>query len=44
MPGKAYNPKLFEHEQDHHERFNALPKEAVDAYRSVSKEGVSKAG
>ncbi len=44
MPGKAYNPKLFEQEHDHHERFNGLPKEAIDAYRSVSKEGRAKAG
>jgi hypothetical protein len=44
MPGKAYNPKLFEQERQHHEKFNGLPQEAIDTYRSVSKEGVAKKG
>ena len=44
MPGRAFNPKLFEVEKNAHERFNTLPKEAIEAYRSVSKEGRAKAG
>lgn len=44
MERKAYNERLFEQEKDHHERFNGLPKEAIDSYRSVSKEGRAKAG
>src|SRR4030042_7009324 len=44
MPGKAYNPDMFDLERNAHERFNGLPKEAIDALRSVSKEGRAKAG
>jgi hypothetical protein len=39
MTGKAYNPKIFEIEKDHHEKFNGLPREAVDTLRQVSNEG-----
>lgn len=43
MTGKAYNPKLFNEEIEHHEKFNTLPKEAVEAYRQARHEGVAKA-
>jgi hypothetical protein len=42
MSGKAYNPRIFKMEKDHHERFNGLPQEAIDAYRSVTHEGKAK--
>jgi len=44
MPGKAYNPKWFESERDHHEMFNSLPQEAVDAYRTARSEGTIRQG
>jgi hypothetical protein len=31
MPGKAYNPKMFELERDAHERFMGISQEAIDA-------------
>jgi hypothetical protein len=40
--GKAYNPKIFELEKESHERFNGLPREAVDALRQVSNQGKRK--
>jgi hypothetical protein len=39
MDGKAYNPKIFEKESEHHERFMGLPQEAIDAYRATRTEG-----
>ncbi len=44
MAGKAYNPKMFDSESDHHEKFNSLPQEAIDAYRAARAEGISKTG
>jgi hypothetical protein len=38
MTGKAFNPKMFDIEKEAHERFNSLPKEAVDTLRKVSHE------
>jgi hypothetical protein len=44
MPGKAYNPKIFELERNAHERFNGLPQKAVEAYREARAEERAKAG
>ena len=41
---QAFNPKMFETERDHHERFNGLPQEAIDTLRKVSHEGKARAG
>ncbi len=42
MTGKAYNPKIFDKEKDHHERFNTLPTEAIKAYRAARVEGTTR--
>ncbi len=42
--GKAYNPKIFETEKEHHERFNGLPREAIDTLRKVTQDGKARAG
>jgi len=42
--GKAYNPKMFDLESNAHERFNSLPREAIDALRKVTSDGKAKAG
>jgi hypothetical protein len=44
MTGRAYNPKVFKDEGEHHERFMGLPKEAIDAYRATRSEGQVKSG
>ncbi|MBN1189955.1 MAG: hypothetical protein JXA46_09395 [Dehalococcoidales bacterium] len=44
MAGKAYNPKMFDSESEHHECFNNLPQEAVEAYRTARSEGSDKTG